>query len=78
MLEGQRAAVNFRVTDHSADGLEREFQNETKLRVGMWHARVSVRQPNTVHQQTHQSYRDEGDHKVPSVKGRNCLDGPGD
>jgi len=61
----------------SADGLEREFKDETKLRVRIWHARVSVRQPNTIHQQTHHSHRDEGDHKIPSGKRRNCLGRPG-
>jgi hypothetical protein len=69
--------VALRVDDHSADGLEREFKDETKLRVGIWDARVSVRQPNTIHQQTHHSHRDEGDHKIPSGKRRNCLGRPG-
>ena len=67
----------FHLADRSADGLQREFKDETKLRVGIWHARVSVRQPNTVHQQTHHSHRDEGDHKIPSGKRRNCLCRPG-
>ena len=67
----------FRLADRSADGLQREFKDETKLRVGIWHARVSVRQSNTVHQQTHHSHRDEGDHKIPSGKRRNCLCRPG-
>ena len=67
----------FRVADHSTVGLEPEFKDETKLTVGVWHARVSVRQPNTIHQQTHQSHRDECDHKIPAGKRRNCLGRPG-